>query len=257
MLRVLSVFVVAAAAGSTASASVWSLADADGVRTLDGQLIRAVADRGGPFPTSNFTVYSGVTNAGGSLFLLEDSVAPARDDIVTLGNANEQINDYVAAAGGVLRFVTSSTGPGNIPGQTLITIALSGRDVTGAPADLWPTGFSGGNPAAPLTGGGIGVGLNLGALLGNQPLNIAPENFVVAGSIELVTDGASSGAFGLPLTFFGPSSSNWNGRIGISLGNGAGLGVTSDIVLRVLVAPSPGAGTLLGLAGLVAMRRRR
>lgn len=254
MIRVAMSAAVVACAASGAGASVIRAADISAVYTLGGANVASnFTNRGGPV---NFNVYTGVTNAAGNLFLLESSTAPVRDDVVTLGNASEQINDYIPAAGGVQRFVTSSVGPGNQPGQSLITITVSGRDAAGAPADLWPSGFASGGNA--LTGGGFAIGLNLPALLGGSVPLVLTDNHVLQGTLEIVSDGASSGELLVPSVFFAPDASNWAGTVGITLNNGAvGASVQSDITLRLLVVPAPGAGALLGVAGLAVVRRRR
>jgi hypothetical protein len=206
-------------------------------------------------PLVSFNVFTGLATGGGGLVLLESSTTPVRDDVVTLGNANEAINDYLAVAGSVQRFVTSTV-TDNFDGTFTVSITVSGRNAAGAPADLWPSGLSSGTNA--LTGGGFAIGLSLPAALGGlDQLNIAPFNNVLSGNVVVVSDGVAGAPNNLPLTFFG-GGTNWNGTVGVAFPNAAtGTAVQSDITLNILVVPAPSALALLGLSGVVVARRRR
>lgn len=249
--------------------SVAGLAHADwNVRPLDTSIINTL--NGESFaatmpersvPGDTFGVFSGVASPAGNLFLLESSTAPVRDDIVTLGVANDPINDYTAAAGGVLRSVTSTV-TDNLNGSFTIAIRIAGRNAAGAPADLFPNGFSatiGGVPTN-LTSGAFGFGIGLPALLGGaNPISISPFNNVISNQLIITTNGVAGAPSSLPTAFFSPSPANWNGVLGVSLGNAAASAtdVTSDIEFRFTVIPAPGTAALLGIGGLVAARRRR
>lgn len=254
MLRASFALLIVAIAGSTAGAAIGPV-DTSAIRTLDGTLVTPGASfnvRGTPI---NFNVYTGIATAAGNLVLL-DLNPPARDDVVTLGTTNEQINDYIAAAGGVQRFVTSTYQTNVTPGIDIITITVSGRNANSEAADLWPAGFaSGGNP---LTSGAFGIGLNLGAALGGSvPLNLAPNNALQSASLQITTDGVVGPEITLPPALLTPNMWNWGGVLGVSLGGGAtGTGVQSDITFRIVI-PAPASAALLGMGGIVAFRRRR
>lgn len=251
MLRRSFAFLIVALAGSAAHAAIGA-ADTSAIRALDGSVVQStVSLRGAVLP---FSVYTGVATAANGLVLLEPTAPPVRDDVVGLGSTAEPINDYVAVAGGVRRFVTSSYQQDVTPGVDVITITVFGRNANDAPADLWPSGLSaGGNP---LVNGAFGIGLNLGAL-GNAPLNLAPENALQQATLQWVTDGVLGPEINIPPTLFGPAFWNWNGVLGLTWGNGAtGTGVQSDITLR-LVIPTPGAAAVLGFGSLCVLRRRR
>lgn len=251
-MKIVSALVLASLAGT---------AVAQQVSPATGSMMNVPSAMGGngfstrSVPLVNFNVFTGVATATGGLALLESAATPARDDVVTLGNANEQINDYTVAAGSVLRFVTSTV-TDNLDGTFTVSITVSGRNAAGAPADLWPSGFASGTN--PLSSGGFGIGLNLPASLGGlDQLDIAPFNNVLAGNVVIVTDGVAGAPVNLPLTFFG-GGTNWNGTFGVSFGNGAtGTAVQSDLTLNILVVPAPSALALLGLGGVIVGRRRR
>lgn len=251
MLRTSFAFVLVALAGTAANAAIGT-ADASAIRAIDGTLVSSAFTTRGAGPI--FSVYTGIHSAATGLVLLESSSSPTNDDLVSLGTTGEAINSYIAVAGSVQRSVTSSYQVGVSPGVDLVTITVAGRDVAGAPADLWPAGFASGGSA--LVNGAFGIGLNLGTL-GNSPLNLAPNNALQQATLQWVTDGVLGPELNIPSAFFGPAFWNWGGVLALTWGNGAtGPGVQSDITLRLYI-PTPATGAMLGLGGLVALRRRR
>ncbi|MFO0971970.1 MAG: hypothetical protein U1A27_00825 [Phycisphaerae bacterium] len=232
-----------------------------GVYELDGTKIPY--EIGGPEvpgATDTYNVYTGVATAAGSLGLLEPSAPPVRDDIVAYDLAGELINDYVAAAGGVIRMVNESlTLNSPAAGQSTLVITVMGTLPAGGPGDLWPSGFTLGGVAA--TSGGFGIGLGLPASLGGaDPLlwNGLATVPVVSGSVRVATSGVFGAPGALPLSFFG--NGNWNGVVGIAFGNGAtGTGIQDKIELTIVVnkVPEPMTMSLLSLGLLPILRRRK
>lgn len=256
-MRALATLIVSAAA--TCGAYAQSLVPVGQVFNLDGSAL-GMAGSGGYQPRSNptgvvYSVYTGLTNAANQLFLIEG--ANPGSDLRTFGAAPAPINPYNAAAGSVIRTVTDSAVANGGGGYDLL-ITITGTSPTGGPGNLFPSGFSGGNPVTPLTGAGVGLGLNLGAL-GSSPLAFPPDNFVTSASLRLVRASGASTLFNLPPnTFFGGPGA-WSGVVGISVGGGAG--VTTDpfttVIWDIRTVPTPGAVSLLAFGGLIAARRRR
>lgn len=205
---------------------------------------------------STYSAFSGLATSTGGLVLVEDDLAPVRDDVVTWDGASEAINDYINIPGtgalGQTRSVTESTTVGVTSSVLTVTISGSG--------DLAPSGLAIGTTA--LTRAAFGVGINLGATLGNDPLLWGPGATVpvTLGRINLLdATGASltGGFITLPLaTFFG--NGNWNGIFGVVFNTAAGAGITTAVIeITTTKIPAPGAASLLALGGLVALRRRR
>lgn len=209
-------------------------------------------------PLTNFSVYTGVATAGGVISLLESAATPTFDDVVTIGNINDPINNYVAAAGGIFRYVTSTTSV-DINGFAVLTIQISGRDVAGGAADLWPSGFSNAGNQASQGAFAFGLAGMPASLGGTVPINTAPLNFVNRMSIQLITDGVLGAESLVPASAYGNGPTQpWNGSITRFFPNAAvGPAVTSDIIVRITLVPTPGAAAVLGMGGLLAARRRR
>lgn len=256
------VLTLSSAAKADLPPSVNSLLYGTNVYTLNGQLIG-----GGDLPQphdpsgTTYNVYTGIANAAGSLGLLEPTAPPIRDDIVNYDGIPEQINEYVAAAGGIRRIVNESVTPLGA-GVFQLVITVTGSDEGGGLGDLWPSGFAvGGQPG---TSGGFGIGLALPASVGGaDPLTWLPSpTAVTAASIRISTNGTFAAPIVLPLTFFTPSPANWNGVLAISFPNGAtGNGIQDAIELTLTVGkvPEPGSLALLvvGTAGTLLRRRSR
>jgi hypothetical protein len=214
-------------------------------------------------PGGTFNVYTGVATSAGNLFLLEDSVAPIRDDVVPFDGISDPINDYVLAAGGVLRSVIE-TDVNNGNGTRTLTVTVAGLNPAGGAGDLWPSGFTGGTPPANLTSGGFGIGLTLPATLGGaDPLNLTPGDSVLSANIAIATSGVFAAPLNLPASFFGGAAfpvAAWNGVLGVSLGNGAtGTAIQDQIRVSITYQPIPEPASLflLGIGGLALIRRRR
>jgi hypothetical protein len=243
-----------------ASAAVGTLQPISGFNwTPGGPVLNA------PVPGSTYGVFTGVATAAGNLALLEPTAPPVRDDVVLFDGIlpGEQINDYVAAAASVQRFVTESD-VDNGNGTRTMTITVTGVLPTGGPGDLWPSGFNSGGTA--LTSGGFGIGLNLPASLGGaDPLNFLATSEINSAGIAISTSGTFAAPLTLPSTFFDSTSigypvSGWNGVLGVSLGNGAtGTAIQDGIRLTVnyTLIPEPATLSLAGLAAVGLVRRRR
>jgi len=214
-------------------------------------------------PSGTYGVYTGVATAAGNLLLIEPTAPAVRDDIVAFDGIDEQINDYIAAANSVQRFV-GETDVDNGNGTRTLTVTVLGRDALGAPADLWPAGFATGAGTA-ATSGGFGLGLGLPAALGGTDVfNLDPLDSIQSADVAISTAGTFAAPLALPSTFFNASASypvtGWNGVIGIAFGNGAtGTGVQDGIRLSITYVPVPEPTSLsfLGAAIAGALRRRR
>jgi len=211
---------------------------------------------------STYNVYTGVATSAGNLFLLEDTTTPVRDDVVPFDGLSDQINDYNAAAGGVLRRqIETDVDNGN--GTHTTTFTVTGTNPAGGPGDLWPSGFTGGTPAQPLTNGGFGLGLALPASVGGaDPVNWQLGDSILSANVAISTSGVFAAPLNLPSTFFGSPTypaPAWNGVIGISFTNGAtGTAIQDGIRLSITYAvPEPASLSLLCVGALGMLRRRR
>lgn len=249
---------IALLAGSALAERQYSFVDFSSVTDLNGNPVRLDGQRS-PTSAERYSVFSGLATSSGGLVLVENGTAPARDDLVNYDGVSEQINDYVNIAGtgalGQTRFVSESKAVGSSSSVLTITLSSTG--------DLWPSGLASGTPATALTRGGFGIGLNLGALLGNDPLLWAtPTVAVTGGTFEAIDSTGSSGEIPLPLSFFGNGA--WAGTFGVVFSDTTSpTGVTgfntTSIILRITTSkiPAPGAVAVFGLAGVAAARRRR
>ncbi len=227
---------------------------------LDGKPV--AGDSGAPRvpgPNEIYSVYSGIATAAGNLGLI-DLNPPSDNDLVAYDGVLEPINPYAVAAGSIQRTVNEILLP-NTPaaGQTTLVITIAGRTPAGGPGDLWPAGFTVGGVAA--TSGGVGLGLNLGAALGSDPLlwGGGATVPVVSGALRIATSGVFGAPLALPLaTFFG--NGNWNGLLGIVVGNGAtGTGIQDILEITIVTSkiPEPATLALLSTFGLFPILRRR
>lgn len=215
---------------------------------------------------STYAVYTGVATSTGSLALLESSTAPvAFDDVVIFDGASERINDYIAAAGSIQRFVTESD-VDNGNGTRTLTVTVTGLTPAGAPGDLWPSGFSSGGTA--LTSGAFGIGVNLPDTLDNSAtadgLNWDAASAIQSASLAIATDGVYAAPLAIPATLFAAGGTypltGWNGILGLSLGNGAtGTAVQDGLRFSVTYTPipEPTAVAVLALGAGAVLRRRR
>jgi hypothetical protein len=209
---------------------------------------------------STYNVFTGVATSAGSLALLEDTTTPVRDDVVAFDGAPELINDYVAAAGSVVRSqVETDVDNGN--GTHTTTFTVTGTLPAGGPGDLWPAGFSSGG--TPLPNGGFGLGLALPASVGGtDPVNWQLGDSILSANVAISTNGVFAAPLNLPSTFFGSPTypaPAWNGQIGISFTNGAtGTAIQDGIRLSITYAvPEPASLSLLSVGALGMLRRRR
>lgn len=210
-----------------------------------------------PVPGSTFTVYTGVSTNQGTLTLVEVS-PPVRDDVVAFDMLSEQINDYLAIAGGVRRSVTESVAVNPDLTQTM-SIRVTGTNATGGPGDLWPSGLVAGTTQ--FQAGALGLGLNLGTGLGNDPFNFVGST-ITAANVVVTQNGVDQTPVNIPLSFFTPSTSNWNGVLGLFLANAAtGTTVENALTFNITYAiPEPaalGAAALLTPSLLLRRRSRR
>lgn len=260
---VMSAAAIALLAGSALAERTYSVYDNTQIVDLNGNAVRLDGQRS---PGSNeiFSVFTGLATSSNGLVLVESGTAPARDDLVNYDGVSEQINDYVNIAGtgalGQTRFVTESKVVSG--GSSLLSISITSS------GDLWPSGLAVGNPPTALTRGAIGIGLNLGALLGNDPLKWTPtgQPGSVVTAAELIftdQDGVGAAVPLNPATFFG-GAAGWSGIFGVVFNDTTSpTGVTgfntTGIRLNLTISkiPAPGAAAVFGLAGLVAARRRR
>lgn len=258
---VMSAAAIALLAGSALAERTYSVYDNTQIVDLNGNAVRLDGQRS-PSSSEIFSVFTGLATSSNGLVLVESGTAPARDDLVNYDGASEQINDYINIAGtgalGQTRFVTESKVVAG--GSSLLSISITSS------GDLWPSGLATGGLG--LTRGAIGIGLNLGALLGNDPLKWTPtgQPGSVITAAELIftdQDGVSAPVPLNPATFFG-GAAGWSGVFGVVFSDTLSpTGVTgfntTGIRLNLTVSkiPAPGAAAVFGLAGLVAARRRR
>jgi hypothetical protein len=238
----LSLFAVAGSATATVSVGT-------GQFELDGTPVAGSYTERNPSGVS-YSVYTGLTNPANQLFQVDASTAGG--DVRVFGAAPSSINPYIAVAGGVTRTVSDSAVSNGLGGFDLrITVTGSGN--------LFPSGFTGGGQ--PLSGAGVGLGLNLGAR-GNGQLVFA-NNIVTQAFVSLLRADGSGQQFGLSQSFFPNSSSNlpWNGAVGVAI---AGIAVAANdanpfvaVQWDIRTIPTPGAVAFLGMGVLVGTRRRR
>jgi len=254
---------IALLAGTALAERSYSIYDNTQIVDLNGNAVRLDGQRS-PSGSEIFSVFTGLATSSNGLVLIENGTTPIRDDLVNYDGVSEQINDYVNIAGtgaqGQTRFVTESKVISGASTQLSIIITSSG--------DMWPSGLAGGSPAAALTRGAVGIGLNLGALLGNDPLKWTPtgQPGSIVTAAELIftdVDGVGAPVPLNPAQFFG-GANGWTGIFGVVFNdttnpNGVTGFNTTGIRLNLTVSkiPAPGAAAVLGLAGLVAARRRR
>lgn len=240
---ILSLFVVAGSAAASLVSPSTNLSNLDGSDMGTGYTPRNPAGVA-------YTVYTGLTTASNGLVQVDTSTP--NGDLRIFGAAASSINPYLAALGGITRRVSDSAVSNGLGGFDL-TITITGS------GNLFPSGFASGSN--PLTGAGVGLGLNLG-VRGNAQL-VFPNNIVTNASVSLVRADGSSSGFNLPPSFFPNSQTNlpWNGAVGVSIGQIAtpanDLAPFVEVVWQIRTVPTPGAVAVLALGGLIATRRRR
>ncbi len=128
--------------------------------------------------------------------------------------------------------------------------------ITGSNGELAPAGFNvGGLPADT-------AGYFLGANAGANPLDSTPGIVVSSAFIELF-DASGTSLLNADITgfanFTAGAGGTWDGSLGVSFGAGsAGAGIATYVVtINGTTLPTPASAALLGLGGLVAVRRRR
>lgn len=125
-----------------------------------------------------------------------------------------------------------------------------------SPVEMAPSGFNvGGQPANR-------AGYFLGANAGGSPVDFANGVVVSLATIELLdTSGASLGVSDITAfaNFTAGAGGTWDGSLGVAFGVGsAGIGIGGYIItINGTLVPTPATAALLGLGGLVAVRRRR
>ena len=255
-MRRVRVFAAVAACGAPLLSCAFASAQA-GFRPGEGFDWDTTGGPDAPVPGSTFTVYTGISTNQGTLTLL-DASPPVRDDVVAFDLLPEQINDYIAVAGGVRRSVSESVTVNPDLSQTM-TVRVTGTNATGAPADLWPSGLVAGS--LNFQAGALGLGLNLGAGLGNDPVDFVGST-ITAANVVITQNGVDQAPIAIPLSFFTPSTSAWNGILGLFLENGAtGTTVQNALTFNITFTPIPeptiGAAALLTPSLLLRRRSRR
>lgn len=128
--------------------------------------------------------------------------------------------------------------------------------ITGSNGELAPAGFTVGGFAADT------AGYFLGANAGGNPVDSVPAILVSSAFIELF-DSSGASLLNADITGFGNftagAGGTWDGSLGVSFGAGsAGAGIATYVVtVNGTLVPAPASAALLGLGGLVAVRRRR
>jgi PEP-CTERM motif len=208
------------------------------------------------------TIYTGLVDGSSRIYTAEP-IPPARSDVVTFSGVEQQINDYVAIAGtgltGQRRFVTESA-TSNGDGSTTNTFRIRCVNAAGAPADLWPQGVAANG--IPLPNGGVGLGLAIDPAFGGQNVvDLDPGTTITGLTVEVVSNGISSGLIDLSLaTFITPSTSNWNGQLGLVFFGGANdADIDSQVTVRLtsMNVPEPSSLGILGVAVATRTVRRR
>lgn len=207
--------------------------------------------------------YNVATAIGAASPILLDVSPAVRDDKVVFDFIEEEINPYLAVAGGIQRFVTeSSTDLGG--GLTEHSFTIRGVAPTGGPGDLWTKGLASGG--TPLTNGYVYFGPTLSAALGGAgAISVPAGNVVLANSMTIVVDGVEE-TFSLPDNFFATvlvaGQPTWDGFLGVRFNGAAaddpltsGPDVVSSITLRVVV-PEPATLGLLAGVSVLGLRRR-
>lgn len=122
--------------------------------------------------------------------------------------------------------------------------------------DFAPTGFTVGGLTADAFG--IFVGANAGA----NPLDSSPAILVSLATVELFD--AAGGSLGVSditafSNFTAGAGGTWDGSMGVAFGSGsAGAGIVGyKVTIEGTLVPAPASAALLGLGGIVALRRRR
>ncbi|HRK32872.1 MAG TPA: PEP-CTERM sorting domain-containing protein [Tepidisphaeraceae bacterium] len=260
-MRLKTCLALAACAACASVASAYTIIP---LRAADGtEIVTSNTGAENVVPNSSYVVFTGVATAANALALLESSAPPVRDDIVLFDGISEQINDYLAVAGGTNRFVTESD-IDNGNGTRTLTVLTSALNPNGGLGDLWPSGFVSG--ANPLTGGGWGIGLNLPDALDGGPadgLNLEAGDAILSSTIAISSNGVFAAPLNIPASLFGAAAfpiTTWNGNIGLAFGNGAtGTDLQDAIEFKIVYQPVPEPGTLsvLALAAAGILRRRR
>jgi len=241
-LSLLSLFAIAGTAAAITSPGA-------GLFELNGNATDTSFSPRNPAGVS-YTVFTGLTNTNNQLFQIDLSTAGG--DIRTFGTAASNINPYIAPAGGITRRVSDSAVSNGLGGFDL-TVTVTGS------GNLFPSGFTGGG--LPLSGAGVGLGLNLGAR-GNGQL-VFPNNIVTQAFVSLVRGDGTGSSFALAPAFFPNSQTNlpWNGAVGVSISGIAtpanDLAPFVQVIWEIRTVPTPGAVAVLGLGGLLVARRRR
>lgn len=213
-----------------------SLYELDGTPSTRGQ-DGSRSPQGTTYSISNLLGAPGEGSGGGTACFFQ---GPG-PDTVTYDGVTEATSQY--GTNGNIPLVSESK-TDNGAGNHDLTIIV---DSITPGLDLFPAGFVSPNTGSPLTSLCIFIGID-------DLLDWNGPNFVNGASLEFFASGSSIGNFDITSGFVNP----WDGFLGLSFGGGAGLGIDQYVInINVTKIPAPGAAVLMGVAGLVAIRRRR
>ncbi len=203
----------------------------------------------------DFGITAPASPAGDTYFQVAGLGGAGGFAIATLGAVDDTFDGAAQVIGGG---IVAGTHTGAAETNTFGGAGSSGTITFGLSTDadeLAPGGFTvGGLPADTL-------GIFVGANAGGNPLDSTPGIVVSLATVELFDAAGSVGLFDITAfgNFTAGAGGTWDGSVGVSFGAGsAGAGITGyEFSITGTTLPTPASAALLGLGGLVAVRRRR